>query len=1544
MEDLFSIFLHEWSLRSIQQAFYQLCVNRGVDPTDSASIYEKLKLADRFCEKSSKPRQLWELLDKRREQKVYQNQNVCRDMNVLIVGGGPCGLRTAIECALLGANVVVAEGRDKFTRNNVLHLWKFVIEDLKALGAKIFMPRFCTGSIEHICIRKLQFILLKVALVLGVQFYDNVKYVDLIEPQRDKKGWRATFEPRDHVLSDFEFDVIIGASGKQKCLPTFKHNVVRGKLALGITVNFVHHRTKQENDIPELQGVAYVYRQHFFDELQRTANIKLENIVYYKSETHYFVMCAEKQNLIAKGVIKRDVDDIKLLLDKSNIDTEMLCKYLTQVVDYATEHKLQNLEFALNARRQPDVAVFDFTELSSADHSTRFIQYEGHPLILSLVGDYLHEPFWPTGTGCARGFLSVLDTAWLIRGIGVGKEPMSKLLAEREATYSLLSQTQPNNLSTAFHRYTIDPAQRYKGYRPILPRVDDLMGVDDKTIDLDSMVMKICRQRESCSQFSRKASLFRFCYMAVQSQRIRISSFNAKSWADGRALSALISKYKPDFKPSVDTTNPAQLCLESFLYAEKHLAIPRPCVTHYEWTNLSERARAAYLQNLFDVLRADPFQMATMCLSPTLFNNYNLEKALESAKQARVLRPKDLTDPKALNFEILSKSMSVTKRQKKTINDLGIENIQTKPLPKRRSSVDPLNPELLMKLRQYIKDTSTNEVVDSSVELVPTNEEEEEEETHPISVREVCHEIEEGTFAHSPEDTCTPSRLDQTLRSGSLAGVRTVTTFREKFDSTPTRKKEISQSTNSSDFSSDDHPADPMNVRPTVVPTQTSNGVVYRSSTQHQFGCRPLSVPQTTALDSPDLCQTFGHRKPLVTAAQQVVYTNVQQRRMKLCALCNQDVYLAEQLIVDRLSIHKRCFRCGYCSRPLNPGAAFIDRELGSDGPRWYCQQHHRLTTADKLSRLHKTTTKSSTTASVAVVSPTKSKTAVSSQLSYAEKTFVPSSAESTASSSNSLNEIDREENGVHSMATQTRPSIQHSTQTTPRPATPPRKAMRPSTMMLKKRLSDVHSPTQLIEACRERTTQRLVAIGMQTSIDENKDTISGRDIDGHSNGSFEDTSPPERRSTDGEEESDLDEYVDAENDLSFDEEDEADETWHELQDFLERTLVDSSPTTTTSESSINQARELIETFNRRSLLNHFGGSKEPQVPSTPFFTPRQHRSDTTPDTTLTEEEPDFFVTPRTHMQNSKQQTAILRRSSTMERRDNNPEVDQLKEEIQQNAGSFDNKRSKDQLPPSSAQQRTPKRFGASRPRRGPRRATVAVDLKRESLGPEDGVATANVPQTPTTTRVRRSPSVQRARALHIRPTEQNLDRVCREIDAVRTRRQHEKERQLQAVQRRLQEVEFRIEEVCKVGLYLERALCKDRRNAWELEQWLIYSQQYEELQFERQQLKLKMQIAQLDTEYKERVAKLHEVQQKSGSEGQQTEQKRLMELLLSILNKKDELKAELQEAEEERRPRTPPSELILRAPSFDCYSPVFTVQTSNTTDSSKIRPLGIPV
>lgn len=129
-----------------------------------------------------------------------------------MIGAGPCGLRAAVELSFLGARVVVLEKRDAFSRNNVLHLWPFAIHDLRGLGAKKFYGKFCAGSIDHISerasqrarrlcvgrasasalcpsagIRQLQLVLLKVALLLGVEVHVNVEFKRVLEPPRDQR-------------------------------------------------------------------------------------------------------------------------------------------------------------------------------------------------------------------------------------------------------------------------------------------------------------------------------------------------------------------------------------------------------------------------------------------------------------------------------------------------------------------------------------------------------------------------------------------------------------------------------------------------------------------------------------------------------------------------------------------------------------------------------------------------------------------------------------------------------------------------------------------------------------------------------------------------------------------------------------------------------------------------------------------------------------------------------------------------------------------------------------------------------------------------------------------------------------------------------------------------------------------------------------------------------------------------------------------------------------------------------------------------------------
>jgi hypothetical protein len=135
--------------------------------------------------------------------------------------------------------------------------------------------------------------------------------------------------------------------------------------------------------------------------------IDLENIVYYKDETHYFVMTAKKQSLIDKRVLisvrllsdlsmyivgqSQDYDDISSLLAVENIDQQALMNYAREAADFSTEGLLPHLDFALNHFAEPDVAMFDFTSLFSAQCSIRLVERVNRSLLMSIVGDSLHE-------------------------------------------------------------------------------------------------------------------------------------------------------------------------------------------------------------------------------------------------------------------------------------------------------------------------------------------------------------------------------------------------------------------------------------------------------------------------------------------------------------------------------------------------------------------------------------------------------------------------------------------------------------------------------------------------------------------------------------------------------------------------------------------------------------------------------------------------------------------------------------------------------------------------------------------------------------------------------------------------------------------------------------------------------------------------------------------------------------------------------------------------------------------------------------------------
>ncbi|XP_061618603.1 protein-methionine sulfoxide oxidase mical3b-like isoform X8 [Phyllopteryx taeniolatus] len=197
-QELFDEFVSASTCRAALRSFSQLCEHLDLVPDPDRGGGGGEQLLYRSIERRLsywKANALWAKLDRRASQQEYLQNRACRNTTCAVIGAGPCGLRAAVELSFLGARVVVLEKRDSFSRNNVLHLWPFTIHDLRGLGAKKFYGKFCAGSIDHISIRQLQLVLLKVALLLGVEVHVNVEFKRAVEPPRDQRRRRLRHCP-----------------------------------------------------------------------------------------------------------------------------------------------------------------------------------------------------------------------------------------------------------------------------------------------------------------------------------------------------------------------------------------------------------------------------------------------------------------------------------------------------------------------------------------------------------------------------------------------------------------------------------------------------------------------------------------------------------------------------------------------------------------------------------------------------------------------------------------------------------------------------------------------------------------------------------------------------------------------------------------------------------------------------------------------------------------------------------------------------------------------------------------------------------------------------------------------------------------------------------------------------------------------------------------------------------------------------------------------------------------------------------------------------
>ncbi|PIK62103.1 hypothetical protein BSL78_00986 [Apostichopus japonicus] len=452
------------------------------DALEIKSTYEKLRemlkdeLVDRkvyqvLSKKSDHPRvqEFCQTLESNVNKPEFKKEGRDRmkGKQILIVGAGPCGLRAAIELALLGMKVVVVEKRTKFTRNSVLQLWVFLVEDLKAIGFKAFHPKFGLDDRLHVSIRRLQLVLLKMALLLEIEVHLGVEFKDLIPPNKKKAGWKAQYENLEKSQSDlksFEFEGLIIANGRQQPKEPdvgLEWVTIKRKLAIAVAANFENKNKDADFKFNDTGGKDVMKDLSFFTDLKEKTEVDLENLVYIRGETHYFVMTGKKDNLISRGVLKEDKAQAEIL-DKSNIDRDKLINLAKDVAQHCTDSGIP-LEMV-------DVDIFEFTSRAHAkEPAVLKAAKKGNDLMIGLVGDSLKQPFWPEGVGIAHGYFSVFDTVWMMyEWLGL-QLPADEVLQNRKDTYGCLKEITKGNM-VAVRDYGIDPLKRYAKYRDMKNR------------------------------------------------------------------------------------------------------------------------------------------------------------------------------------------------------------------------------------------------------------------------------------------------------------------------------------------------------------------------------------------------------------------------------------------------------------------------------------------------------------------------------------------------------------------------------------------------------------------------------------------------------------------------------------------------------------------------------------------------------------------------------------------------------------------------------------------------------------------------------------------------------------------------------------------------------------------------------------------------------------------------------------------------------------------------------------------------------------------
>ncbi|XP_035986649.1 F-actin-monooxygenase MICAL2 isoform X6 [Fundulus heteroclitus] len=797
-------------------------------------------------------------------------------------------------------------------------------------------------------IQQLQLILLKVALVVAVEFHINVEFMELLEPPEDQQnqaiGWRAAIRPADHPVANFEFHVVVGADGRRNTLEGFKRKEFRGKLAIAITANFINRNTTAEAKVEEISGVAFIFNQKFFLDLKEETGIDLENIVYYRDNTHYFVMTAKKQSLLDKKVVINDYMDTQMLLSSENVNQEALLSYAREAADFGTKYQLPTLDYAMNHLGQPDVAMFDFTSMHASENAALVRERFGHQLLVALVGDSLLEPFWPMGTGCARGFLAAFDTAWMVKSWAEGR-PVLEVLAERESIYRLLPQTTPENIAKNFDQYTIDPSTRYPNLNSSCVRPNQVRHLY-VTGELNTCSLeRAATIRRPVNLYRRESEirpsrLLSWCQKQIDGYSKVLITDLTTSWRSGIALCALIHRFRPqliDFDSLNEEDHTANL-QRAFDISEREFGI-KPFASALDLSadeELDKTRMISYLSKFYELFRGTPLPPSASRRVDENNEEYPSEEVRANIKVLNLALTRKRVPKDEKKSDVTD---SIYKRRRRfyleeaTISSGNGSSVQHEQDPKE-SKVRSMASQLQAKFENQNSYTIHKTQSDCELSLVLPNLN--QTAPRPVKIRspkpsmtqfeKSIRKAAEQLVNLPPKTLPKPQLHPQPRHPFSVVKLRHV-------DQTVSEMKPQPQ------CESPEPPASPPSCRPAIC---FMTRVLHRlKEVDEHVSEKKAQTQQVREFQTKSIKEKAVHLRGLFSGHSSDVLKGSSIRRTfsqsaDKCHSCSKRVYMVERVCAEGLYFHRECFRCSTCNCSLPPGAQAFNSEEG----KLYCKLH----------------------------------------------------------------------------------------------------------------------------------------------------------------------------------------------------------------------------------------------------------------------------------------------------------------------------------------------------------------------------------------------------------------------------------------------------------------------------------------------------------------------------------------------------------------------------------------------------------------------------